>query len=137
MKKISSITTHFRKVILPIILIINVFVILCCIKYLHYQFKDLILLIFGTIIFAFAWLFSFRKLQVVYLGDTFLKVKEKKIFFEEIISIEKKNSFVYKVTYQINNKISSFIFMVDYLPFRVPYYVKEIKKNIEKRTNSV
>lgn len=137
MKKISSATTTFRKSILPIILIFSVllvFVLLVfvLINWFDYTFKDLGFLIFPTIIFGFAWVIIFRKLQVVYLGERFLKVDEKKILFEDILAVDKKDYFRYKVTYQLNDEISSFVFMVDCLPFLTPSFVKEIRGSIKK-----
>jgi len=130
-KKISSVTTPFRKNILPVILIVNVLVLVILINYFNYAFKDLTILFFVTIIFAFAWFTSFRKLQVVYLGNNFLKVKEEKILFKDILAIDRKSSFTYKVTYQFDDEVNSFIFMVDCLPFLVPSFVKEIKEHVK------
>lgn len=113
MKKISSATTTFRKSILPIILIFSVLLVFVLINWFNYTFKDLGFLIFPTIIFGFAWVIAFRKLQVVYLGERFLKVDEKKILFEDILAVDKKDYFRYKVIYQLNDEISSFVFMVD------------------------
>lgn len=132
MKRISSITTYFRKKIIPIILLINILIIICCLSFYNYTVKNLSLLIGSTIIFIYAWLSSFRKLEIVYLGNKYLEVNKEKILFKNIISIEKISSFCYKLTYQKNDTTNFFIFMVDSLPFVVPNYIKEIREFIKK-----
>jgi hypothetical protein len=132
LKRISSITTHFRKKIIPIILLINILIILFGVLFFNYNFKYLFLIIGPTLIFGYAWISSFRKLKVVYLGNNFLKVDDKKILFEKIISIERISSFCYKVLYKQDLTIKSFVFMTDTIPSLVPYYVKEIRESIKK-----
>lgn len=132
MKKISSITTYFRKKIIPIILLINLLIIICCFAFFNFTVKSLSLLIGATIIFTYAWVSSFRKLEIVYLGNKYLEVNGEKILFENITSIEKISIFRYKLTYQVDDVIKSFIFMVDAFPFSVPDYIKEIREFIKK-----
>jgi hypothetical protein len=132
LKRISSITTHFRKKIIPIILLINILIILFGVLFFNYNFKYLFLIIGPTLIFGYAWISSFRKLKVVYLGNKFLKVDDEKILFEKIISIERISSFCYKVLYKQDLTIKSFVFMTDTIPSLVPYYVKEIRESIKK-----
>lgn len=63
----------------------------------------------------------------------FLKVNEEKILFEDILAIDRKSSFIYKITYQLYDEINFFVFMADCLPFLVPSYVKKIKEHLKKR----
>jgi hypothetical protein len=100
-----------------------------------FTFKNLAFIFFPTLIFLFVWIFKFRKLEVVYLGNKNLVVNDEKILFENIISINKKSSFCYKLTYQIDNTIKSIIFMVDSFPTfptSTPDFVNEIREFVEK-----
>jgi hypothetical protein len=136
MKKISSKTTYFRKKIIPIILLINVLVLFFGFIFFDLAFKKLTLILFPTLIFLFVWLFKFRRLEVVYLGNKYLEINDEKILFEDIISINKISSFCYKLTYKIDNTIKSIIFMVDSFPTyptSIPDFVKEIREFIEKK----
>lgn len=116
MKKISSKTTYFRKKVVPIILLINALVLLFGFTIFNLTFKNLAFIFFPTLIFLFAWIFNFRKLEEVYLGDEYLKIKSKKVSFENIISINKISSFRYELTYRIDNTVKSIIYMVDSFP---------------------
>jgi hypothetical protein len=137
LKRISSVTTYFRKKIIPLILLINILLILFWVSFFNYKFKNLFLIIGPTLIFSYAWISSFRKLKVVYLGNKFLKVDDEKILFEKIISIEKISPLCYKVVYEQDFTVKSFVFMIDTIPPLVPYYIKEIRGIIEekKQTN--
>jgi hypothetical protein len=135
MKKISSKTTYFRKKIIPIILLINILMLFFGFTIFDFTFKNLAFIFFPTVIFLFVWIFKFRKLEVVFLGNKYLEVNDEKILFENIISINKKSSFCYKLTYQIDDTIKSIIFMVDSFPTyptSTPNFVKEIREFVEK-----
>jgi len=135
MKKISSKTTYFRKKIVPIILLINALILLFGFIFFDLTFKNLAFIFFPTLIFLFAWVFNFRKLEEVYLGDKYLEIKNEKVLFENILSIDKISSFRYELTYQTTNTVKSVIFMVDTFPkypTSTPYFLKEIKEFIEK-----
>lgn len=131
MRKVSSITTSFRKKILPVIILINLIGCIISSMFFSVEFENLLIIFFPSIIFAGAWIFSFRKLQTVYLSDSYLFVRNKKIYFRNIVSIEKISFFKYRVTYKINDKINSFVFMVDSLPFITPDFIKIINANVE------
>ncbi|KRB56691.1 hypothetical protein [Flavobacterium sp. Root186] len=135
MKKISSKTTYFRKKIVPIILLINALILLFGFTIFDLTFKNLAFIFFPTLIFLFAWIFNFRKLEEVYLGNKYLLIKNEKVLFENILSIDKKSSFRYELTYQTANTVKSVIFMVDSFPkypTSTPDFLKEIKEFIEK-----
>lgn len=136
MKKISSKSTYFRKKIIPIIILINMLVFFFCFTVLDFSFKNLSPLFFPTVIFLFAWIYNFRKLEEVYLSNKYLEIKNEKIPFKNIVSINKKSSFCYELTYQINTATEkSILFMVDSLPIYpapTPDYLKDIKEFIEK-----
>lgn len=135
MKKISSKTTYFRKKIVPIILLINTLVLLLGFTLFDLTFKNLAFIFFPTLIFLFAWLFNFRKLEEVYLGNKYLEIKNEKVLFESIISISKISSFRYELTYRIDNTVKSIIFMVDSFPkypTSTPDFLKDIQEFIEK-----
>ncbi|WP_281234907.1 hypothetical protein [Flavobacterium gelatinilyticum] len=130
MKKISSKTTYFRKKIVPIILLINALILLFGFIIFDLTFKNLAFIFFPTLIFLFAWVFNFRKLEEVYLGDKYLEIKNEKVLFENILSIDKISSFRYELTYQKTNTVKSVIFMVDSFPkypTSTPDFLKEIK----------
>ena len=76
MKKISSKTTYFRKKIIPIILLINTLIMFFGFTIFGFTFKNLAFIFFPTLIFLFAWIFNFRKLEVVYLGHKYLVIKD-------------------------------------------------------------
>jgi len=82
-------------------------------------------------IFGFGWLSSFRYLKEVSLGSKYLEVDDEKIFFENIISIEKTHLYYYKVTYKLNSNFKSFMFM-PIVPLITPESVKEIRDLIKK-----
>ena len=135
MKKISSKTTYFRKKIVPIILLINTLVLLLGFTLFDLTFKNLAFIFFPTLIFLFAWLFNFRKLEEVYLGNKYLEIKNEKVLFESIISISKISSFRYELTYRIDNTVKSIIFMVDSFPkypTSTPDFLIDIQEFIEK-----
>lgn len=136
MKKISSKTTYFRKKVVPVILLINILILVFGFTIFNLTFKNLSFIFFPTLIFIFAWIFNFRKLEEIYLADNYLKIKNEKILFESIISINKKSSFRYELTYGINNDVKSIIFMVDTFPkypTSTPDFIKEIEKLIDKK----
>ena len=135
MKRISSTTTYFRKKIIPIILLINILVLIVGFTVFDYTLKNLTFILFPTLIFLFAWIFNFRELEVVYLGHKYLMIKDEKVLFEDIISIDKKSSFRYELTYKMNNSIKSIVFIVDSFPTYLtssPDFINEIKEFIKK-----
>lgn len=138
MKKISSKTTYFRKKIIPIILLVNTLIMFFGFTIFDFTFKNLAFIFFPTLIFLFAWIFNFRKLAEVYLGNKYLEIRDEKILFENIISLDKKSSFRYELTYKTDNRIKSIIFMVDSFPTyptSSPDFVKEIREFID--TNNI
>ena len=131
MKKISSITTNFRRRILPIILFLNFVIILgCFLDFYKFRFNNFLL--FSTILFFLVWFFVFRKLKTVYMSQSHLKFDSQQVNFENVISIIKIRSFSYCVTYKVNNKIDKIEFMVDSLPFITPKFIKELRNKINK-----
>ena len=108
--------------------------IICCVAFFNFTVKGISLLIGATIIFIYAWVTSFRKLEIVYLGNQYLEVNGEKILFENITSVEKISIFRYKVTYQIQDIVKSFIFMVDVFPLGTPDYIKEMRECTKMKT---
>lgn len=127
MKKISSKTTYFRKKVLPIILLLMTVIMVIYSIFFNFNARLFLFISFIVIIFSYAWFSSYRKLKEVYLGDKYLEVELEKIFFKEIISIEKTGSFCYKVIYKSSSTEKVFIFMTDLPPFYVSKYIKEIR----------
>ena len=63
-------------------------------------------------------------------------IKDEKVLFEYIISIDKKSSFRYELTYKMNNSIKSIVFIVDSFPTYLtssPDFINEIKEFIKKK----
>jgi hypothetical protein len=131
MERISSRKTFFYKKIIPKILLIHISVVVSWVVFFDYKFSDLFFPIGVAIIFGFGWLFSFRQLKEVYLVSKHLEVDGEKIFFENIISIEKTHLYYYKVTYKLNGNLKSFMFM-PIVPLITPESVKEIREFIKK-----
>ena len=131
MERISSRKTYFYKKIIPKILLINISLIVIWVAFVNYKFSDLFLIIGVTIIFGFGWLSSFRQLKEVYLDCKYLEVDGDKIFFENIISIEKTHLYYYKVTYKLNSNLKPFMFM-PIVPLITPESVKKIRELIKK-----
>jgi hypothetical protein len=134
MKRISSKQTFFLKKIIPVILCINVIIMVFWILFFTVDFRELTFLLFPTIIFGSAWLVSFRKMKIVYLGNKLLKVDEEIILYEKIISI---NKFFFtnliKITYQKDKLIKQLVFRPNTITYITPDYFKEIKKFIIQR----
>lgn len=137
MKKISSKTTYFRKKIVPIILLINILIMVFGFSFFKLTFEKLAFIFFPTLIFIFAWVFNYRKLEEIYLGEKYLVINNEKILFESIISINKKSSFRYELNYRIDNTLKSIVFMIDSFPnyptTSTPDFLNEIKGFIEKK----
>ncbi len=131
MERISSIKTFFYKKNIPKILIIHIVIVISWILFFDYKFSDLFFPTGVAIIFGFEWLFFFRKLKEVYLVDKNIEVDGEKIFFENIISIEKTHLYYYKVTYKLDSNLKSFMFMPT-VPIITPESVKKIKELIKK-----
>ena len=98
--------------------------------------KKLSLIFFPTLIFSFAWIFNFRKLEEIYLGNKYLVINNEKILFESIISINKKSSFRYELNYRIDKTLKSIVFMVDSFPnypSSTPDFLNEIEVFLKKK----
>ena len=127
--------TFFTYTLYGILPLINTLVLLLGFTLFDLTFKNLAFIFFPTLIFLFAWLFNFRKLEEVYLGNKYLEIKNEKVLFESIISISKISSFRYELTYRIDNTVKSIIFMVDSFPkypTSTPDFLKDIQEFIEK-----
>lgn len=136
MKKISSKTTYFRKKIIPIILLINILILVFGFTIFDLTLKKLSLIFFPTLIFSFAWIFNFRKLEEIYLGNKYLVINNEKLLFESIISINKKSSFRYELNYRIDKTLKSIVFMVDSFPnypSSTPDFLNEIEVFLKKK----
>jgi len=108
MKKISSVTTVFRRKMLPIIVLLLFLIAILYYMFFDIVFNDIAVLIFPALLLFIGWLHSFRKLEIVYLNGTYLKVNNNKIYFNDIISVIKVSLFRYKVTYRFENSIKTF-----------------------------
>lgn len=128
MKRLSSITTNFRKKIIPLIILFNTLIVFCCLTFFNFRFNDLSDLIFPTMIFFFAWILSYRKLKVVYLDSKYLLADKEFVLIENIIEIKKIRWFYYRVKYKKDDTINYFIFMVDPFSFTVSENINKIMK---------
>jgi hypothetical protein len=132
MKKISSVTTYFRKKILPVVLILTALIMIVYFILFGFSVRLFIFLSFILLIFTYAWMSSFRKLKEVYLGDNYIEVDKEKIHFQKIVSIKKISSYRYRVIYKSQDTEKAFIYMSDFPPFITPKYIKEMSKNIKE-----
>ncbi len=133
MRKISSKTTYFRKKIIPVITLGGFVLVLICVIIFEVPFRDLTIIFFPSIIFFFVWVFRFKRLSEVYIDNKFFIVNGKKINIENIISINNIGVFNYKVTYRDDNKEGVFYYMIDFLPYTDPMYIKDIKEKIKNK----
>lgn len=133
MERVSSITTYFKRKVIPYIIIANLIIFIVCLSVLDFKIEQLFPLIFPSLILILGWLLFFRRLKTVYLGKKHLKVDNELISFRDILSIEKLTHLSYKIYYTTKQQqTKSFVFNTKLISFITPYSIKKIKSLINK-----
>jgi len=132
MIRVSSLSTNFRRKILPIA---SLFTLIIGIGYRFFfnpDFGLLDMLIFISFFSIIIYIILYRTIRNVYFEEDFLLADKNKVYFKQIISLEKINFTRYKIYYKVDDTVKSFIFLIDSIPFIRSEILNKIEAKISR-----
>ena len=108
--------------------LMNCTLAIIAVTYYDFNFTDLSVGITVNSILGIAWIISFRKLRTVHVDNDFFMVDNQKVFFKDVISIE-RNIFakIYKIKFTNEKEVKSFVFRPNFIIVAEPSYFDEIR----------
>jgi hypothetical protein len=135
MIRVSSSSTNFRRKILPIVNIC-IFVVGIIYKFIFKpKFGVLDMFIIVNFFSIVIYLILYRNIKNVFFEEDYLLVDNRKLYYEQMVSIENTGFARYRIHYKTENKIKSFPFITHSIPFFTPKIIYRIEDIIKKAHN--